>query len=105
MKRLFPIFLILLFLTSCQTRVVSAQKPIQPNSLELYQKYTIQTNDAQLIKMEVLRQDNEQVYGKLKTGEEVIVEKSNIREAKKVDVLSSVAIGLAALAAVIFVPI
>ncbi|AZI33436.1 bacteriophage spanin2 family protein [Kaistella carnis] len=105
MKRLFPIFLILLFLTSCQTRVVSAQKPIQPNSLELYQKYTIQTNDAQLIKMEVLRQDNEKVYGKLKTGEEVIVEKSNIREAKKVDVLSSVAIGLAALAAVIFVPI
>lgn len=105
MKRLFPIFLILLFLTSCQTRVVSAQKPIQPNSLELYQKYTIQTNDAQLIKMEVLRQDNEKVYGKLKTGEEVIVEKSNIREAKKVDVLSSVAIALAALAAVIFVPI
>lgn len=105
MKRLFPIFLILLFLTSCQTRVVSAQKSIQPNSLELYQKYTIQTNDAQLIKMEVLRQDNEKVYGKLKTGEEVIVEKSNIREAKKVDVLSSVAIGLAALAAVIFVPI
>lgn len=105
MKRLFPIFLILLFLTSCHTRVVSAQKPIQPNSLELYQKYTIQTNDAQLIKMEVLRQDNEKVYGKLKTGEEVIVEKSNIREAKKVDVLSSVAIGLAALAAVIFVPI
>ena len=105
MKRLFPIFLILLFLTSCQTRVVSAQKPIQPNSLELYQKYTIQTNDAQSIKLEVLRQDNEKIIGKLKTGEEVVVDKSNIREAKKVDVLSSVFIGVAALAAVIFVPI
>lgn len=78
---------------------------MQTNSLELYQKYTIQTNDAQSIKLEVLRQDNEKIIGKLKTGEEVVVDKSNIREAKKVDVLSSVFIGVAALAAVIFVPI
>ena len=105
MKRLLPIFLFLLLVTSCQTRVVSSQKPMQTNSLELYQKYTIQTNDAQSIKLEVLRQDNEKIIGKLKTGEEVVVDKSNIREAKKVDVLSSVFIGVAALAAVIFVPI
>ena len=78
---------------------------MQTNSLELYQKYTIQTNDAQSIKLKVLRQDNEKIIGKLKTGEEVVVDKSNIREAKKVDVLSSVFIGVAALAAVIFVPI
>ncbi|QDP85433.1 hypothetical protein FNJ88_07610 [Chryseobacterium sp. SNU WT5] len=105
MKKIYLILIVLLFLTSCQTRVVSIQKPIQNNSIELYQKYTIQTNDAKIVKVEVLRQDNEAIYGKLKSGEEVIIKKSDIREAKKLDLLSSIALALAALAAVIFVPI
>lgn len=49
--------------------------------------------------------DAENIYGKTKTGEEVVLSKSNVREAKKVDVLSSIAVGLAAIAAVVFVPI
>lgn len=105
MKNIFPIFLFLMLLTSCQTRVVSLNKPMQNNSLELYQKYTIQTQDAKMIKVEVVKLDDEKIYGKLKSSETVVINKSEVREAKKVDVFSSVAIALAAIAAVIFVPI
>jgi len=107
MRKFVPIFALLMIFTvlSCQVSVVNQQKPIQNNSLELYQKYTFQTQDAKVIKMEVLKQDTENIYGKTKTGEEVVLSKINVREAKKVDVVASVAIGLAALAAVIFVPI
>jgi hypothetical protein len=105
MKNIFAIVLLLLMLTACQTRVVSIQKPMQNNSLELYQKYTIQTNDAKVIKLEVLKVDNENIYGKLKSGENIVIKKSDVREAKKLDLFSSVAIALAAIAAVVFVPI
>lgn len=107
MRRLAPILALLIFFTiaSCHTRVVSSNRPMQNNSLELYQKYTFQTNDARIIKMEVLKMDAENIYGKTKTGEEVVLSKSNVREAKKVDVLSSIAVGLTAIAAVVFVPI
>ena len=107
MKKYFSIFTLLIILTatSCQTRVVSQQKPIQKNSLELYQKYTFQTNDGRLTKMEVLKQDDSQIYGKTKTGEDVVIAKADVREARKLDVFSSIVVGLAAVAAVIFVPI
>lgn len=105
MKKIIPLFMLMLCLASCQTKVVSILRPMQPNSIALYEKYTIQTNDANIVKMEVLRQNNEMIYGKTKTGEEVTIQKSDIREVKKLDLLSSIAIGVAALAAVIFVPI
>ena len=107
MKKFFSIFVLLLILsaTSCQTRLVSNNKPLQPNSLELYEKYTILTNDAKEYKAEILKQDETQIYIKNKQGEEIVIEKSNIREVKKVDLLSTIAIGVAAIAAVIFVPI
>lgn len=107
MKKYFSIFTLLIILTatSCQTRVVSQQKPMQKNSLELYQKYTFQTNDGKLTKMEVLKQDDSQIYGKTKTGEDVVIAKADVREARKLDVFSSIVVGLAAVAAVIFVPI
>lgn len=107
MKKLLSIFVLLLILstTSCQTRLLSNNKPLQPNSLELYEKYTILTNDAKEYKAEILKQDETQIYIKNKQGEEIVIEKSNIREVKKVDLLSTIAIGLAAIAAVIFVPI
>ena len=105
MKRIFAIVLFSFFLFSCQSRVVSAQKPMQANSLELYEKYTIVTNDRKESKVEVLKQDEYKVYAKNKKGEDVVINKSDIREVKKVDFLSTIAIGLAAVAAVIFVPI
>lgn len=104
MKKVFPILLLLLFITSCQTRIVTPNRPMKLNSLELYQTYSIQTNDQRVMKVKVLRQDNEKIYGKLKSGEEVILDKSNVREVKKPDVFSSIFIALVAVAAVVFVP-
>lgn len=105
MKRILPFIILSFFLFSCQTRVVNQQKPMQANSLELYQKYTIITNTPAEYKVQVLRQDAEKIYAKDKKGEEVVINKNEIREVKKLDLLSSIAIGVAALAAVIFVPI
>lgn len=105
MKNTFALFLLIFILASCQTRVVSTNKPLKGNSLELYNTYSVQTNDAKLLKVKVLKMDDEKIYGKLKSGEDVIIEKSNVREVKKPDVLSSIIIAVAAVAAVIFVPI
>ncbi|MNK22751.1 hypothetical protein D3C87_410320 [compost metagenome] len=92
-------------LASCSTRVVSPNKPMQDNSLDLYKTYTIQTKDAKSQKLEVLKVDATKIYGKNKAGEMVEIEKSEVREIKKPDYLVSAIIAIAAIAAVIFVPI
>ena len=92
-------------LASCQTRVVSASKPMQDNSLDLYKTYTIQTKDAKSQKVEVLKVDATKIYGKNKAGEIVEIEKSEVQKIKKPDYLVSAIIGIAAIAAVIFIPI
>ena len=92
-------------LAACTTRVVSPNKPMHDNSLDLYKKYTIQTKDAKSQKIEVLKVDATKIYGKNKTGEMVEIEKSEVREIKKPDYLVSAIIGIAAIAAVIFIPI
>ncbi len=106
MKKLFAVIvlMVLLSVTSCQTRVVSSVKPMQKNSIELYKKYTIQTQDAKEVKVEVVRVDDEKIYGKTKSGEEVVIIKSDVREVRKFNLLPSIAIGVAAVAAVIFIP-
>lgn len=105
MKRISAFIILTFFLISCQTRVVSQQKPLQANSLELYQNYTIVTNAPAQYKVQVLKQDQDKIYTKNKKGEEIIINKSDIREVKKLDLFSSIAIAVAAIAAVIFVPI
>ena len=90
--------------TSCQVRVVAPYKPLQKNSIELYKNYTIQTSDAKIFKMEVLKQDDAKIYGKTKRGEQVVLDKSEIRVVKKLDLFSTIAIGLASVAAVLFIP-
>lgn len=106
-KIIFKLFTLSLFalMISCQTRVVSPNKPMFDNTLELYKKYSIQTKDAKTQKIEVLKVDATKIYGKNKAGEMVEIERSEVREIKKPDILSSVIIGAAALAAVIFIPI
>ncbi len=107
MKKFFRIIILLaaLSLTSCMTRVVDAQKPLRDNSIELYQKYRIQKTDASFVKAEVVKIDPENLYVKTTTGEMITIPKSEIYEIKKLDLLSSIAIGAAAILAVIFVPI
>jgi len=104
MKNLVAILLLLVLVTSCQTRVVGANRPLKNNSLELYQTYTVQTVDAKTYKMKVLKLDDQYVYGKLKSGEAITLPKTDVREVRKPDPLSSVLIGLAAVAAVVFIP-
>ncbi len=96
---------LLMTLGSCQTRIVDAQKPMQDNSLTLYKNYVIQTNDAKKIKMEVIKVDSEKIYGKLKSGEQKEILRNDIREIKQTDYLSSAIIAVAAIVAVIFIPI
>ena len=105
MKRILGFIIITFFLFSCQTRVVSTQKPLQANSLELYEHYTIITDTPKPYRVQILKQDEEKVYTKNKKGEEIVINKSDIREVRKTDYVSSIIITLAAIAAVIFVPI
>lgn len=92
-------------IASCQTRVVSPAKPMQDNSIKLYEKYSVQTKDAKIQKIQILKIDATKIYGKNKAGEMVEIEKNEVREIKKPDYLLSAIIALAAIAAVIFVPI
>ena len=103
-KNLFLSLVVFLAFVSCQTRV-SPNSPMRDNSVELYKKYTIQTKDAKTQKVEVLKVDNTKIYGKNKAGEMVEIEKSEVREIRKPDVLSSIIIVLAGVAAVVFIPV
>ncbi|MDP9957273.1 hypothetical protein J2X97_002939 [Epilithonimonas hungarica] len=104
-KTIFLVLSILITMISCQTRVVTPNKPMYDNTLELYRKYTIQTKDAKSQKLEIIKVDATKIYGKNKAGEMVEIERSEVRDIKKPDVILSVLIGLAAVAAVIFIPI
>ena len=92
-------------LASCHTRVVSPNKPMTNTSLKLNRKYTIQTKDAKSQRIEVLKVDDAKIYGKNKAGEMVEIEKTEVREIKKPALLASIVLGLAAVAAVVFIPI
>lgn len=105
MKKILPVIIVMMLLTSCMTRVVDAHKPMRDNSIELYQKYRIQKTDASFVKAEIVKTDAENLYAKTKTGEMLTIPKSEVYEIKKLDLLSSIAIGAAAILAVIFVPI
>lgn len=107
MKSIFQIFLVsvVMLFTSCQTRIVTNDKPLRSNSLELYQKYTVQTHDGKIQKVQVLKQDETTITAKNKTGENVVINKSDIREVKKFNILGSVLIGLGAVAALILIPV
>lgn len=105
MRKLLPIFVFLLLLTSCQTLVVTPKQPMRTNSLDLYKTYRVQTANAKTMKVKVLKQDNEKIYGKLKSGEDVIIDKADVRTVRKTDVLTSLLVAAAAVAAVVFIPI
>jgi len=106
MKKHLPILLIVLIsLVSCQTRIVDQQKPYKNNSLELYHRYSVQTTDAKTVKLKVLRIDDENIYGKTNQGEEVTINKNEIREVKQFNWLASVGIAIVAVAALIFIPV
>ena len=97
--------MITLSLTSCKSIVSNPGKPLKDNSLALNQKYEVQDFTAKIHKIKITSIDNKSIYGISKKGETISIEKKQIREVKKVKVVSSIAVGIMAIAAVIFIPI
>lgn len=97
--------LVSFLMVSCKTTLVSPSKPMQDNKIELYKTYTIQTKDAHKQKIEIIRIDSDKIYGKNEAGEMIEIKKDDVREIKKLDVWASVLVGVAAILAVIFIPI
>ena len=107
MKKFFKFLCLLLTvsLTSCKSIVSNLGKPLDDNSLELNQKYEIQDFTAKIHKIKITSTDGKNIYGISKKGDFVSIDKKQIREVKKVKVVSSIVVGIMAIAAVIFVPI
>jgi hypothetical protein len=107
MKNYFKFFFLLLCisLTSCKSIISNPGKPLNDNSLELNQKYEIQNFTAKIHKIKITSIDSRNIYGISKKGETISIDKKQIREVKKVKVVSSIVIGIMAIAAVIFIPI
>jgi len=105
MKKYILLLMVLISFVSCQTRVVDQQKPLQNNTLELYHKYSVQTTDAKVTKLKVLKIDDDNIYGKNNQGEDITINKNDIREVKQFNWIASVGIAIVAVAALIFIPI
>ena len=78
---------------------------MRDNSLELYQKYSVQTMDAKVQKVKILKVDSENIYGKKNNGEDITIKKSDNREVKKFNLLGSVGVVIIAAAAFILIPV
>ena len=101
----FLCLVITLSITSCRSIVSNPGKPLKDNSLEINQKYEVQDFTAKIHKIKITSIDNENICGISKKGETISIDKKQIREVKKVKVVSSIVVGILAIAAVIFIPI
>ena len=99
------ILVICMSLSSCKSIIANPGKPLEDNSLELNQKYEIQDFTAKINKIKITSVDGKNIYGMSKKGDFISIDKQQIREVKKVKVVSSIVVGIMAIAAVIFVPI
>lgn len=97
--------IIIVSLTSCRTIVSNPGKPLKDNSLALNHKYEVQDFTAKIHKIKITSIDNKNIYGISNKGETISIDKKQIREVKKVKVVSSIVVGIMAIAAVIFVQI
>lgn len=106
MKNCFKfLFLIGMSLTSCKSIISNPGKPLKDNTLEINQKYQIQDFTAKIHKIKITSIDSKNIYGISKKGDFISIDKKQIREVKKVKVVSSIVVGIMAIAAVIFIPI
>ena len=99
------ILVICMSLTSCKSIISNPGKPLKDNTLEINQKYQIQDFTAKIHKIKITSIDSKNIYGISKKGDFITIDKKQIREVKKVKVVSSIAVGIMAIAAVILVPI
>lgn len=101
----FLFLLIGISLTSCKSIISNPDKPLDYNALELSQKYEIQDFKAKIHKIKITSIDDKSVYGISKKGDSITIDKKQIREVKKVKIVTSIVVGIVAIAAVIFIPI
>jgi hypothetical protein len=92
-------------LTSCKSIISNPGKPLKDNTLEINQKYQIQDFTAKIHKIKITSIDSKNIYGISKKRDFISIDKKQIREVKKVKVVSSIVVGIMAIAAVIFIPI
>lgn len=105
MKKYLTLLLLSFFLFSCQTRVATANRPIKDNTLALYQKYTFKTADGHVAKFKVLKVDAEKIYGKDNAGRKITINRSEVREVVKPNVLGPLLFIAAGVAAVALAPL
>ncbi|WP_123983440.1 MULTISPECIES: bacteriophage spanin2 family protein [Chryseobacterium] len=99
------ILVICMCLTSCKSIISNPVKPLKDDSLELNQKYEVQDFTTKIHKIKITSIDSKSIYGISNKGDFISIDKKHIREVKKVKVVSSIVVGIMAIAAVIFIPI
>lgn len=94
----------LLILTSCTTRVVSAEKPYSDDKISVGKTYTFITNNHKKEPLNVTKIDSEKIYGKDYNGKEVSIEKSELLEIKKNKTLATIGIAAGVVLLALFIP-
>ncbi|GGP03288.1 hypothetical protein GCM10010992_11090 [Cloacibacterium rupense] len=93
-----------IFLNSCTTRVVSANKPYSDTKLSYGKTYTFFSNNGTKITLNVERIDETTIYGKDIIGKDITIQKSEISKINKSNTLATVGLVVLAIAAALTIP-
>ena len=105
MKNLFlSLLLSVIFLNSCTTRVVSANKPYSDAKISNGKTYTFFSNNGTKKILNVERIDETTIYGKDVNGKEFTIQKSEISKINKSNTLATVGIVVLVLGLALFTP-
>lgn len=105
MKKLFlSLSLSVIFLNSCTTRVVSAEKSYSDDKILQGRTYTFISKDGKKESINITKIDEQNIYGNDSEGKKVVIEKSNISEVKKTKVGATIGLVAGIIALVIIAP-
>ncbi len=105
MKNLFlSLSLSVIFLNSCTTRVVSANKPYSDAKISNGKTYTFFSNNGTKKILNVERIDETTIYGKDVNGKEFTIQKSEISKINKSNTLATVGLVVLAIALAFTIP-
>lgn len=106
MKKLFiSLGLSIIFLNSCTTRVVSANKPYSDDKISNGKTYTFFSNDGSKKVFIVEKISENTIIGKdVVDGKEVSIEKSNISKINKSNTLATIGLVAGIIVAALVIP-
>lgn len=105
MKNLFfSVTLSLIFLNSCTTRVVSANKPYSDDKISNGKTYSFFSNDGSKKVFTVEKIDTNTITGKNAEGQVMSIEKSEISKINKSNTLATVGLVGVIIAAALVIP-